>query len=161
MPYHMQRNGDQWCVHKGDTGDDQGKVPGGCHPTREKALAHMRALYANVPDARTKAIRLDDQERTVLHADTAAARVRGLGDLEQLTTADGMLFSYEDDVLYPFTASQMKFPVMMAFYDKNGTLLEHYHVEPGVPAVFPKQKYRYVVEMPADKFVAGNLRIGD
>lgn len=49
MPYVMNRNGDQWCVYKKGTSKP---VKGGCHPTREKALAHMRALYANVPDAR-------------------------------------------------------------------------------------------------------------
>lgn len=51
MAYVIRKNGTQHCVHNQATGKE---VPGGCHPTREKALAHMRALYANVPDARPK-----------------------------------------------------------------------------------------------------------
>jgi hypothetical protein len=46
MPYMLVGN----CVHKQN--DD--KTPGErikCHPTREQALAHLRALYANVPEA--------------------------------------------------------------------------------------------------------------
>ena len=46
MPYDVIRRGDSWVV----IGKD-GKVHGK-HPTRQKALAQQRALYANVPDAR-------------------------------------------------------------------------------------------------------------
>jgi hypothetical protein len=48
MPYELRGN----CVHK--TGDD---VPIKCHDTREKAVAHLAALQANVPDAQ-ESIRL-------------------------------------------------------------------------------------------------------
>ncbi len=105
----------------------------------------------------SKKIRLGDEERTVVVADSPSVRIRGLGDLEELTVADGMLFSYEDDVLHAFTAARMRFPIMLAFYDKDGVLLEHYRVEPGVPAIVPTQRYRYVVEMPEEKFVVGKL----
>lgn len=30
-------------------------VPGGCHKTKKEAFRHLRALYANVPDARAVA----------------------------------------------------------------------------------------------------------
>lgn len=30
-------------------------VPGGCHRTKKEAFRHLRALYANVPDARAVA----------------------------------------------------------------------------------------------------------
>jgi uncharacterized membrane protein (UPF0127 family) len=157
LPWHIEKSGDhQFCVHKGHTGETGPKVA--CHPSEAEAKAHLRALYANEPKtSKMKAIRLDDEERTVLVADTPSARLRGLGDLEELTTADGMLFSYDEDVLHAFTASRMRFPIMLAFYDKDGLLLEHYHVEPGVPAVVPSQRYRFVVEMPAERFVAGKL----
>lgn len=45
MPYKLNGN----CVVKSDTGET---VPGGCHKSREEAVAHLRALYANVPEAR-------------------------------------------------------------------------------------------------------------
>jgi hypothetical protein len=44
MPYRLEGN----CVVNSDTGKT---VPGGCHPNRKKALAHLQALYANVSDA--------------------------------------------------------------------------------------------------------------
>lgn len=48
MPYDVVHRGGKWVV----IGKD-GKVHG-THPTREKALRQMRALYANVPDARVE-----------------------------------------------------------------------------------------------------------
>jgi len=45
MPYQIERSGSQYAVV-----DDQGKIVG-THPTKGKAAAQVRALYANVPDA--------------------------------------------------------------------------------------------------------------
>lgn len=45
MPYQLQKN----CVMKKNPDGTLTTVK--CHPTRDKALAHLRALYANVPDA--------------------------------------------------------------------------------------------------------------
>ncbi len=45
MPYHIERSGSQYAVV-----DDKGKTVG-THPTKSKAAAQVRALYANVPDA--------------------------------------------------------------------------------------------------------------
>jgi len=45
MPYHIERSGSQY-----DVVDDNGKTVG-THPTKGKAVAQVRALYANVPDA--------------------------------------------------------------------------------------------------------------
>lgn len=45
MPYHIEREGSQYAVV-----DDKGKTVGK-HPTKGKAAAQVRALYANVPDA--------------------------------------------------------------------------------------------------------------
>lgn len=50
MPWRIQKKGDKWLVVK----EEDGKVVG-THPSREKALAHLRALYANVPEARKEA----------------------------------------------------------------------------------------------------------
>ena len=48
MPYKIQGN----CVHKLNADDSMGAVVK-CHDTLEQAMAHMKALYANVPDAKT------------------------------------------------------------------------------------------------------------
>lgn len=49
MPYFLRKREDKWCVVKG-TKEAPGEVKK-CHPTRQEALAHMRALYVHVEDA--------------------------------------------------------------------------------------------------------------
>src|SRR5512138_630458 len=44
MPYKLEGN----YVKKADTGET---VPGGCHKNHEEAMAHLRALEANVKDS--------------------------------------------------------------------------------------------------------------
>jgi len=46
MPYEIVKRGDQHCVVK-----QNGGATVKCHASREKATAHLRALYANVKDA--------------------------------------------------------------------------------------------------------------
>lgn len=50
MPYFIERRGESHCVMKGEAGTPGATVEK-CHPTREEALAHLRALMSNVPDA--------------------------------------------------------------------------------------------------------------
>ena len=42
MPYKIEKSGDHWIVKNKETGEKKGKSV-----SREKALAHMRAMYAN------------------------------------------------------------------------------------------------------------------
>ena len=49
MPWTVQKHGGKWAVVK----KDGGKVVG-THSSREEAMAHMRALYANVLDMKHK-----------------------------------------------------------------------------------------------------------
>jgi Zn finger protein HypA/HybF involved in hydrogenase expression len=53
MPYFLKGN----CVHKG-TKEEPGELVK-CHEDHGKAVAHMRALYANVEDAGDKAARIE------------------------------------------------------------------------------------------------------
>lgn len=53
MPWELRQRDDKWCVVKATTDET---VPGGCHDSRDDAAAHMRALYANEPGARTAAM---------------------------------------------------------------------------------------------------------
>lgn len=55
MPYSIARRGDEFCVVKA-TDDSVVK----CHPDRASAARHLRALYANVPDAGAEELALDD-----------------------------------------------------------------------------------------------------
>src|SRR3990167_5976740 len=50
MPWKIKGN----CVHELNADGSLGEVVK-CHDTPEQAKAHMRAMYANVPDAKTEA----------------------------------------------------------------------------------------------------------
>jgi Escherichia/Staphylococcus phage prohead protease len=63
MPWFIEERDGRYCVVKGDR-DDPGETEA-CHDTREKALAHQRALYANVPEARVAAL---DEQREIRSA---------------------------------------------------------------------------------------------
>lgn len=45
MPYRVVKKGKQWCVEKRD-----GSKNFGCHPSKKKAKAQVRALHANVKE---------------------------------------------------------------------------------------------------------------
>lgn len=49
MPYVVVQKNGKWVVMNPET-----KKVFGSHPTRRNALKQLRALYANVPDARKK-----------------------------------------------------------------------------------------------------------
>jgi hypothetical protein len=49
MPWKIVKRRGKWVVINKETG----KVKG-THSTKEKAVRHLRALYANVPEARRK-----------------------------------------------------------------------------------------------------------
>ena len=57
MPWKIEKRGNQYCVVKksGETVK--------CHSTREKAEAHLRALYANVEDAAREGAGLPKKNR--------------------------------------------------------------------------------------------------
>lgn len=50
MPYKISGRGDALGCSGYGVQDEKGKTVG-CHPTRRAAEEHLRALYANVPDA--------------------------------------------------------------------------------------------------------------
>jgi hypothetical protein len=80
MPYHIERSGSQYAVV-----DDKGKTVG-THPTKGKAAAQVRALYANVPDA-TK----DDVIRY-------GRRRSGIGDSQTGMNTGGMEMTAADQI---------------------------------------------------------------
>ena len=58
MPWVIKKSGDKYCVYKeGADGEPKGESLK-CHDSREEALAHMRALYANVDEE--KSVDLDE-----------------------------------------------------------------------------------------------------
>lgn len=49
MPYKLEHRGNQWVVVSKATGQP---VADGKHGSKKQATAHLRALYANVKDAK-------------------------------------------------------------------------------------------------------------
>ena len=60
MPYRLRDQGTQTCVFNVDSGKT---VPGGCHPTRKEAIAHMQALNINVHNLPVKKKSAESQKR--------------------------------------------------------------------------------------------------
>jgi F like protein len=58
MPWKVVARDDEFCVVKSDTGETVK-----CHPTEEQALAHQKALYANVDEEMTAATITAEQRR--------------------------------------------------------------------------------------------------
>lgn len=83
MPYNIKNNY-EGCAFAVINTQTAKIVPGGCHPTHEKALAHMRALYANVPDAKLHGNVKEDANITV---ESGEERPHGMhpADLPQTT----------------------------------------------------------------------------
>jgi hypothetical protein len=75
MPYMLRSNHPAcggYAVVNSRTGN---LVPGGCHPTKKKAVAHLRALYRNVGDASAQDLALTVALATGESADTLASRL--------------------------------------------------------------------------------------
>jgi hypothetical protein len=115
MPYSVRRREGKHCVYKQGSSTP---VPGGCHPSREAAIRHMRALYAAeassllptleatmtttstnfVPELSTTAapssitIRYPKEEHS---EEEVSLRWQGILTLEGLATGDGRYFAPE------------------------------------------------------------------
>lgn len=92
MPWTIEKNGSEFCVHKENADGSVGEQLK-CYPTREKALAYQRALYANVEDAAMKYYQL--------------VGVKTLGDWEidilalpfGVRDSDGQFFDTDTDIM--------------------------------------------------------------
>ena len=51
MPYKIFKDGDEFCVYKHDTDGNKVGDTLGCHPTREKAILQLRAVYVNAKES--------------------------------------------------------------------------------------------------------------
>lgn len=70
MPWHVEKRDGRWCVIKNDDGDNEG-----CHDSRAKANAQMRALYASERDQQGANVR--QREYASFGTELAQATVSG------------------------------------------------------------------------------------
>lgn len=166
MPWEIRKEGSgKFCVYKKGTDEKSG-----CHPTREAATKQLRALYANEPNMKSKAEKLDsieviDQAGQQHHllvevATDSASRVQGLSGRDSLD-CDGMLFDFEAMSVVPMTAGAMKFPILVQWFDEAGRNVGQQRMEPGQRGPFwPDSQARYALETRPDAPVFANLVVG-
>ena len=103
-------------------------------------------------------------------ADTLEKRNIGLMNRKDLEDGlDGMIFVFSDDVQSGFWMKDTYIPLSIAFINKEGIIQEIMRMEPllvedetGSPLLyFPKDTYRFALEVKQGFFVENNIKIGD
>jgi uncharacterized membrane protein (UPF0127 family) len=96
-------------------------------------------------------------------ADTDIKRIKGLSGREGLAENSGLLFVFEKEGYQQFWMKDMKFPIDMAWLDKNKKII---HIESNVsPETYPKTftsqtPALFVLETPANFFTSHQIPIG-
>lgn len=102
-------------------------------------------------DFEIQARRIDGRE-LVYPVETALLpedKERGLSGRPALAAGTGMLFVWAEDVQFPFTAADMRFPLDILFIDRNGQVVHSaLSVPPGTVTIASPVPYRFVLELP-------------
>lgn len=169
MPYKIVKRGNEHCVTK-TTGETVH-----CHPTHAKAVAHMRALYANVPDARPSAATWQkamshllasfEQDHpfgwaTVTLSPSGVRYIAALAETEEqhgrgmigrsFDQFGAMLFAYDDTVLHAFHMRGVTEQLYIAWFADDGELVDRIGMFTSDPWEYrPAVGYRWALELPA------------
>lgn len=87
-----------------------------------------------------------DQELTVYHATTPRDWRQGLLG-RNLVDMDGMLFTFTADVRNAFHMRNMPIPLLLAFFDTKGALLDLTFLRVGAEPYTPPMPYRHALEL--------------
>lgn len=167
MPWHIQKNGDRFCVMTGSTKGQGTEVK--CHPTQDAATAHLRALYANVPDAEWKdemdaleaafdaehpfgeaIIELAGEKLAVWVASTLGQKTRGMVARSFPEDVKGLLFEYPTDTIERFHMRGVPQPLALGFFDSEGKLVDRLMMKADDPWQYqPSAPFRHAIELPA------------
>ena len=110
-------------------------------------------------------IRIGGDELVVAIADTSSLRGRGLMGVADLGDLDGMLFTWDGDVVQArFTMANTLIPLRIGFFAPDGSLVDTFVMEPCAEdgrcdpyaAAAP---YAYAVELPADRDIEPGSRL--
>lgn len=92
-------------------------------------------------------------------ASTMLQRSRGLSEVSFLNL-DGMLFYYEASSYVPFTMTNMRMDIDIAWYDEKGTLIKIGTFTAGHPEpILSSKPFKYVLEAPAGTIPKVNLEV--
>lgn len=108
-------------------------------------------------------IKAGDKTLTVLLADDQAERTRGLSGKETLAPYDGMVFVFDESARHGIWMKDMNFAIDIIWIDEDFRVVDiKKNAEPeSFPEVFkPRERARYVLEMPAGFAEKHNLAIG-
>lgn len=86
------------------------------------------------------------KELDVLVAETLTERALGLSGIDSLE-ADGMLFKRPVQDEAAFHMAGVKFPILIAFFDRDGGLVDQVTMEPGNSVYRPARPFKYVLEL--------------
>lgn len=131
MPYKIQKQGDKFCVVKSDGGKQIA-----CHPNRPKAIAQMRALYAQegVTDAQVisedELLRLASEEETpvqkVAQETFAAAEAVWTDNADGLPQADVVIIRPGESLNRRFYSKEaISDAVSRGFWNKTPMFVDH------------------------------------
>lgn len=95
-------------------------------------------------------------------ADTAERKTVGLSGRSSLAADAGMIFVYSSDHRGAFWMKDTWIPLSIAFLAEDGRILEIQDMEPNTEdSHFPKQMYRYALEVNRGFFENNGVKAGD
>lgn len=111
-----------------------------------------------------KNVQIGQQTFKLEVAQTEEAREKGLSERDSLTKNTGMLFDFKQDGDWRMWMVQMRFPIDIAWLDKNYKILKI--KSNAKPADFPEVYYadapsRYVIELNSGVFKELDIKEGD
>lgn len=121
----------------------------------EQVLAKARLASADVLDISFA----DGNTWEVYVAASQKDRQYGLSYIDRLDLA-GMLFYYETESYIPFTMHGMQFDIDIAWYKKDGKLIQLKTVSKETQdPIFCQEAFTYVLEAPASSIPTTNLKV--
>lgn len=115
-------------------------------------------------------IEIRRDERSILKlavniAETPEARARGLMGVRNLSDDEGMAFVNENASRDPFFMKNTLIPLDIAFWDRDGVIVDILHMEPcradPCPLYHPNREYIGAVETNAGLLERKGVRVGD
>ncbi len=130
----------------------------GLTPNTEKKTVDSTLIYQKV------AIKFQNAEIIADIADTQTKRELGLSGRRELVEGGGMLFVFDETANHGFWMKDMKFPIDILWIDENKQIIDsisNWATSTYPKISYPKQKAKYVLELPAGFIDAHKIKLGE
>jgi hypothetical protein len=106
------------------------------------------------------------EDGTIVNAEIAKNKAKGLMFREELRENEGMLFTFDEEGIYSFWMKNMKFPIDIIWFDKDFKVVHiEENVQPCTTNYCPTYKSnlpaKYVLEVSAHFSSSHYLNVGD